>query len=71
MTAQQMLYFKERLQIADAQGFRLLRAGDHETVIVGKHDNGFAPEVRSEYLLATGVKAIAVNQGEHESGSNG
>jgi len=49
----------------DAEGFCFVASGDDAAVVVGKHDDRLAVEMRLKDALARGVEIVAVDDGYH------
>jgi len=63
----QVLLLEEGLGHPDAHGLGLGRTGDDAAVVVGEDHHRPVPEPRVEHLLAGGIEAVAVHQGEDGS----
>ncbi|MNG03982.1 hypothetical protein D3C84_870860 [compost metagenome] len=50
------------------EGLGIVAAGDHAAVIVAQHNDGHAGQVRAEHSFATGVEAVAIDQGKNRLG---
>jgi hypothetical protein len=65
---QLILYFKNWLKHRDVRNrLRFFVCGNHAAIVITQNHNGFSQKVGTKNLLAAGVKAVAIYQGNHRA----